>query len=324
LSITAATITNAGNYSLVVTNAYGSVTSSIAALTVLVAPGFSAQPANLTILAGGDATFSATASGSAPLVYQWQENGTNLVNGSGVYGANTSALTLAGVTTNCTANYTLVVANALGSATCAVATLTVVLPPLIDGPLTNQTVEYGGNATFTIAASGTPPLSYQWSLDGTPIFGAASNSVTLVNIQLPNHTVSVTITNPYASATDTATLTVVNTNPPVTTLIAAPVITGVVASPDGSFTLSLAGTIGDTYVLETATNFFATGGWQPVATNTLETNAVWQFNDTGATNFAQRFYRLMLVPGPASQSKVAKPSKPSKPSLQKNNSNQDS
>ncbi len=60
LSITVATINNAGNYSVIVTNAYGSVTSSIATLTVGIMPGFSTQPTNLTILTGGNAIFSAS------------------------------------------------------------------------------------------------------------------------------------------------------------------------------------------------------------------------------------------------------------------------
>jgi hypothetical protein len=39
----------------------------------------------------------------------------------------------------------------------------------------------------------------------------------------------------------------------------------------------------------------ASGGWLPVATNTLDSSGVWQFNDAQATNFTQRFYRLKLV-----------------------------
>ena len=59
--------------------------------------------------------------------------------------------------------------------------------------------------------------------------------------------------------------------------------------------LDLGGASGCTYVLETTTNLFAPGDWLPVATNTLDTNGVWQFTDTQATNFPQRFYRLKLV-----------------------------
>ena len=61
-------------------------------------------------------------------------------------------------------------------------------------------------------------------------------------------------------------------------------------------TLNLGGAPGDTYVLETTTNLVPPASWQPVATNTLGTNGVWQFTDTAATNFPQQFYRLKLAP----------------------------
>ncbi len=128
LSIMAVTTNNAGNYSLVVTNSYGSATSSVAVLAVGFAPAFSAQPASLDISAGSQAVFGATVGGSAPLVYQWRRNGTNLVNGPGVSGATSNVLTLAAVTTNSSGNYNLSVTNGFGAATSSVVTLTVTLP----------------------------------------------------------------------------------------------------------------------------------------------------------------------------------------------------
>ena len=74
-----------------------------------------------------------------------------------------------------------------------------------------------------------------------------------------------------------------------------PNIIGVVSVGNGSFTLNLAGAPGYTYVLETTTNLIPSANWLPVATNTLGTNGVWQFNDAQATNFSQRFYRLKLA-----------------------------
>ena len=74
-----------------------------------------------------------------------------------------------------------------------------------------------------------------------------------------------------------------------------PRIAGVVVATNG-VTLSLGGAPGHTYVLETTTNLFLTGGWLPVATNTLGTNGVWQFTDSASTNIMQGFYRLKLGP----------------------------
>ncbi|MGA9777732.1 MAG: S53 family peptidase [Verrucomicrobiia bacterium] len=72
-----------------------------------------------------------------------------------------------------------------------------------------------------------------------------------------------------------------------------PLITGVAAGND-TVVLSLAGAPDYTYILEATTNLTLPGSWQPVVTNKLGANGVWQFTDTQATNFTQRFYRLEL------------------------------
>ena len=218
LTITAAAASNSGNYQLVATNSLGSVTSGVAVLSVGFAPAFSTQPTNLTIPSGGNARFSATVSGSTPLAFQWRKNGTSLANGAGVSGATTSSLTLTAVTTSSSGDYTLLVTNGFGSSASSVATLTVVFPPVITGSLANQTVECGGDVTFNATVSGTAPLSYRWSLDGTPISSPANTSLSLTNVHLPNHTVTLVVTNLYGSAASNVVLTVHDTLPPVITL----------------------------------------------------------------------------------------------------------
>ncbi len=74
-----------------------------------------------------------------------------------------------------------------------------------------------------------------------------------------------------------------------------PLITGVAAGND-RLVLSLGGAPDYTYILEATTNLTLPNSWQPVATNTLGTNGVWQFTDPQATNFTQRFYRLEFLP----------------------------
>ena len=72
--------TNAGTYSVMVTNAYGSVTSSNAVLTVLTQPpSIITQPTNLTMTLTSNATFNVVAAGSPQLIYQWNFNGTNIL-----------------------------------------------------------------------------------------------------------------------------------------------------------------------------------------------------------------------------------------------------
>ena len=111
------------------------------------APFVLTQPTNLTILTGGNAVFSAAVIGSTPLVYQWQQNGTNLAAGTGISGADTTNLMFTGITTNSTANYTLIVTNVYGSVTSSVAALIVVLPPTILWSFTNLTLAADANCS---------------------------------------------------------------------------------------------------------------------------------------------------------------------------------
>jgi Pro-kumamolisin, activation domain/Immunoglobulin I-set domain/Carbohydrate binding domain/Viral BACON domain len=129
-------------------------------------PAFTAQPTNLTVLAGNSAMFSASASGTAPLAYQWLKNGTNVANGGDISGATTTNLTITGVTTNDSANYTLVITNAYGSITSSVAALTVVLPPGINGVAINP------DGSVTLILAGSPGVSYV--LESTTNFNSGS------------------------------------------------------------------------------------------------------------------------------------------------------
>src|SRR5437773_12402091 len=68
-------------FDVVVSNSAGTATSNAATLTVnaaAVAPTITTQPVNQTVTASQAATFSVTATGTAPLSYQWQKNGANI------------------------------------------------------------------------------------------------------------------------------------------------------------------------------------------------------------------------------------------------------
>jgi len=121
-----------------------------------------AQPQNQTVTVGSVATFGVTATGFGALGYQWQFNGAALP------AATSTSLILAHPQPSDSGNYTVVVSNSLGAVTSAVAVLTVWVPPMIlnpDQPV-SLIVEAGGTASFSVAASGTQPLTYQWQLGG--------------------------------------------------------------------------------------------------------------------------------------------------------------
>jgi hypothetical protein len=100
-----------GSYSVVVSNAFGVVTSDAATLTVIVPPAISAQPVGANLYLGDAITLAVTATGSGPLSYQWQKDGVDLE------GAIDASLVLNPVLEANAGSYTVVISNAAGSVT---------------------------------------------------------------------------------------------------------------------------------------------------------------------------------------------------------------
>ena len=150
LTIINAQTTNSGNYTVIVTNIAGSVTSSNAVLTVTnIPPKITVQPTSQTNGVGTTVTLAVTATGTAPLSYQWQVSGTNLVNvWADISGATSNVLTIRTVQTNNSGNYTVVVTNIAGSVTSSVAILTVQSSPVITLQPTSQTICGGIKCDF--------------------------------------------------------------------------------------------------------------------------------------------------------------------------------
>ena len=172
------------------------------------------QPQSQTVVAGTNALFTVTATGFGTLSYQWRFNGTN------ISAASNTSLALTNVQPTNAGSYTVAVTNSLGSVTSAVAVLTVLVPPSITSPPASRTNECTSTATFTVAAGGTAPLSYQWYFSGSLIGNATGTSLAMTNVhtaQQGNYTV--VVTNSAGSVTSApAALTVVDTTPPVITL----------------------------------------------------------------------------------------------------------
>jgi uncharacterized repeat protein (TIGR03803 family) len=113
-------------YSVLVSNAANSVLSKDAVLGVIQSPPqITVQPASQTLVNGGTAVFSVTAIGDLPLSYQWQENGTNLMDGGQVSGSSTSTLTLSNLVETNSGTYSVIVSNAVAATASSDAVLTV-------------------------------------------------------------------------------------------------------------------------------------------------------------------------------------------------------
>ena len=167
------------NYNVIVANSYGSVTSRWATLTVLIAPAITSQPANLFLPAGATAVFHVTATGSTPLSYQWQKNAANQVNGGRISGATTPDLTITSIQASDVGDYRCVVTNAVGTATSSNANLSLPTPPSFTQQPATQVVGVGAPATFSVTATGSPPMNYQWYLNGSVIGGANDASFSI-------------------------------------------------------------------------------------------------------------------------------------------------
>ncbi|HEY8716940.1 MAG TPA: immunoglobulin domain-containing protein, partial [Candidatus Acidoferrum sp.] len=178
-STSTSTSDNGAQFSATVSNSAGAATSNAAVLTVdpsVVAPSITAQPSSVNVTAGQSASFSIAASGTGPLAYQWNRNG------AAINGANSSSYTIsATVVGDNSAQFSAMVSNSAGSIASAPATLSVtaavVAPSITSQPL-SQTVTQGQAATFSVASTGTAPMTYQWSRNGAAIAGANSSTYT--------------------------------------------------------------------------------------------------------------------------------------------------
>jgi hypothetical protein len=271
------------------------------------------QPASQTTSTNSTVTFTVIALGAPALSYQWQKNGSNLIDGGNASGSTSAALTLTNVQAADAAGYTVVITNAIGSVTSSNALLTVTnIPPAITQQPADQTVAVGSNVTFSVYAIGTPPLSYQWQLNGTNLVdgGNITNSTTtnliISNVQLTDDggNYTVIVTNLAGSVTSSNAVLTVTTNTglfimqPINQKVAPLSFANIVAAPGsgGGFILSGAGgvTNGTYYVLISTNLLLPLTNWTSIATNQFDSEGDFIFTNTAQTNVPQLFYLLQL------------------------------
>jgi pectate lyase len=177
-------------------------------------PAITTQPQSRTNLAGDTATFTVVASGTAPLVYRWYFNTNTLLGG-----ATGATLTLNNVQPANEGSYSVVISNSVNSVTSQFATLTVsniLAAPAITTQPQSQTVTEGQTVNFSVLATGTLPLHYQWYFNtNTPLTDQTNSALVLNNVSTNDAgSYSVTVTNSLGPIdSDFALLTV---NPPST------------------------------------------------------------------------------------------------------------
>jgi hypothetical protein len=181
----------AGNYRVQVINTAASAFSSNAVLTVQVPVYFSVQPTNQNVLPGTNVTLSSFAIGNGALRYQWRFEGTNILNATNA----TYSFTGANLT-NHHGTYSVVVEDDISTAASSSAFIYVLVRPGIVIHIQPQTVLQGQNATFSLVATGAPPLGYRWIRNGGSLPGATTAVPVLVitNVQASG-TIRVAVTN---------------------------------------------------------------------------------------------------------------------------------
>src|ERR1700681_262745 len=149
---------------------------NIAVSAISTAPTITTQPVSQIVYIGQTATFSVVATGGVPLTYQWMKNGTAISTAT-----SSSYATPAAAISDNGSKFTVVVTDRMGSLTSSAATLTVqsvaVAPSITTQPL-SRTVTVGQTATFSVANTGTAPMTYQWKKNGTPVSGATLSTYT--------------------------------------------------------------------------------------------------------------------------------------------------
>jgi hypothetical protein len=151
-------------------------------------PVITSHPANQSVVAFSDATFTVSATGTEPLRYQWRVNGIYDPSGTN------ASFVVRNVQPLQTAIVAVTVFNSAGVATSSSANFTVLLPAYITRHPTNFLVRVAPDpmaapsptASFNVAALSTTPVRYQWQVNGSNIPNATNATLTLTNVQLAN------------------------------------------------------------------------------------------------------------------------------------------
>lgn len=267
-------------YRVVVSNSVSSATSSAATLTVnaaVVMPSITVPPASVSVTAGQTATFSVTATGTAPLSYQWQKSTTNIAGATSA--SYTTPVTVVG---DSGSTFRVIVSNTAGNATSSAATLTVTAAPVapsITLQPADKTVTAGQTATFSVLATGTAPLSFQWQKGGVNIGGATSASYTTPATTLGDSGAQfrVVVTNSVSSVTSNIATLTVNPAPVAPSITTPPASTTVTAGQTATFTVVAAGTAPLSYQWQKGTTNIAG------ATSSSYTTPATVIGDNGST-----------------------------------------
>jgi hypothetical protein len=239
-------------------------------------PVIAVQPATQAVNPGARVDFTVKGFGAGRISYQWLKNGTPLIDTTRIYGATTTNLTLLDVSTNDIGVFSALVSNPFGTTKSSNATLIVRVPPTFTLQPVRQSVSVGESVTFVANAVGTPPLSYQWRLNGIAIPGATSQVYTV-------HKAGWEHAGYYTVAVSNLVTTVVS-QPASLSFLSLQFYAGIeIAGPPGAM-----------YRVDYKTNIESLN-WIYL-TNFVLPSSPYTFIDPDSPNQPRRFYRAETIP----------------------------
>ena len=263
-AFTGSTNGNGRYYAVVITNTLGKATSSPALLTVITKPLITTNPQPVTVSVGSPANFSVVALGQT-MRFQWYSNTVATTVGTLLAGQTNNAYSFISITNANGCFYSVIITNTFGKATSSPALLTVSALPYITLQPSNATLIYGSSVTFTSAAAGPGPLSYQWLYQTNQLVAGATNTaLTITNTALAG-TYSMKAANSFGSVTSSPALLVASAAPYITLQPLGATITN--GSPV-TFTSAAAGPGPLVYQWFFQTNLLIAGATNPTLTFT--------------------------------------------------------
>lgn len=230
-----------GSYSVTATNAVGSVYSREIPVAVVGPPEIVAQPGELTVVAGNEATFTVAvvANGASKLTFQWERDGLALLGENGAF------LSLPQVQAAQAGTYRVTITSEHGRVTSQGAGLTIVpaRAPVVTADPELQSVKADADATFRVAVTGTPILRYQWLKDGVALAGATHEVLTIKRAQeADGGNYSVVVTNSGGMATSRTARLEVDLAPVAPFIVQAPASQAVSVGDGVALTVNAKGT----------------------------------------------------------------------------------
>lgn len=285
LTIPAVTTADAGDYSVLVTDRVGTISSAPAKLTVLLHPVFTLNPVTVNINPGSNATFTAEAISTTPVRYQWRFNGVDIP------GATNNSISITNAQLEQAGIYTVVATDDNGSIESQPAELNVLVrPTIILQPIpSNCVARVGEDVTFEVGAYGLLPISYRWRQNAatvTNIIIRSTNCVfTITNVQFSHAgSYDVAITNLAGMASSLTRRSYLTVYEPMKNVIVRP-------GSNGTFNFNVSVTAASTVPANMRLTYF----WYFNETNLISYGATNSLTITNATYENQGAYTVIAT-----------------------------